>query len=101
MSWKRSSSGTSIVSTSARWIASPSLRRNSAVLPLRSEIRTRGMALTAVVNREPARGAQLPGLRGQRREQPGELAPDFHVALAMRGAHDLLPQFGLLPDFLK
>src|SRR3954468_12198205 len=44
MSWKRSSGGTSIVSTSARWMASPIRRRSSAGLPLASEMRTSGMA---------------------------------------------------------
>src|SRR3954471_22289102 len=43
MSWNRSSVGTSIVSTSARWMASPMRRRSSAVLPLASEMRTSGM----------------------------------------------------------
>src|SRR5262245_42045562 len=43
MSWKRSFGGTSIVSTSARWIASPILRRYEAGLPLSSEIRTSGI----------------------------------------------------------
>src|SRR5258706_8075954 len=57
MSWKRSSGGTSIVSTSARWIASPTLRRYSGVLPLTRETRTRGMAASAV---RPAQHPCLP-----------------------------------------
>src|SRR5687767_14387980 len=44
MSWKRSRRGTLMVSTSARWTASPTLRRYAAGLPLTSEMRTRGMA---------------------------------------------------------
>src|SRR5688572_27132849 len=43
MSWKRSRRGTLMVSTSARWMASPTLRRYASGLPLTSEMRTRGM----------------------------------------------------------
>src|SRR5688500_15041457 len=43
MSWKRSSGGTPTDSTSARWTASPTLRRYASGLPLTSEMRTRGM----------------------------------------------------------
>src|SRR5262245_11120803 len=44
MSWKRSFTGTLMVSTSAWCTASPTLRRYDAGLPLSSEIPTRGMA---------------------------------------------------------
>src|SRR5512145_962534 len=48
--WKRSSAGTLIVSTSARWMASPTLRRYDSGLPLTSEMRTSGMACEEVLD---------------------------------------------------
>src|SRR5687767_7342794 len=51
-SWKRSSGGTPIVSTSARWIASPTLRRYASGLPLTSEMRTSGMLAHQSLDRQ-------------------------------------------------
>src|SRR5687768_878826 len=54
MSWKRSRRGTPMVSTSARWTASPTLRRYASGLPLTSEMRTSGMALLRFgTNKQP------------------------------------------------
>src|SRR5262245_1650912 len=50
-SWKRSRGGTPTASTSARWIASPTLRRYASGLPLTSEMRTSGMAGEEVLDR--------------------------------------------------
>src|SRR5437868_3552315 len=70
-----------MASISARWMASPILRRSSAGLPLRSEIRTSGM-----------RGFQPP-------VEPCEQPADCLVALSMGGFDDLLPQLGVTTPF--
>src|SRR5712671_7113840 len=75
-SWKRSASGTSIVSTSALWIASPSLRRYVLVLPLTSEIRTSGMARPLPV----AGSSQHPRLPQRRTLQQPEEGLDEQVS---------------------
>src|SRR5262245_32950123 len=60
MSWKRSSGGTATASTSARWTASPTLRRYASGLPLTSEMRTSGMLEPRALEQRDGGGDEQP-----------------------------------------
>src|SRR5260221_12046606 len=66
MIWNRSSGGTSMVSTSAWWTASPIARRSASDRPARSDIRTSGMMSSP----PKARGGTL-GLHEEECRAPG------------------------------
>src|SRR5689334_19703090 len=94
MSWKRSAGGTSIVSTMARWIASPTCRRYSGALPeflpLASEMRTSGMGAFRVGEDAGEQATQRLSARPACRELEGQ--PELRVvAIVLHGvSHEAL-----------
>src|SRR5579859_5921389 len=84
-SWKRSSGGTSMVSTSERWIASPTCRRNAGRLPLTSEMRTSGMGFP---------------LQRKVRRCGGEKAGERGVTVSASSRHQDIAKRGVPPKAL-
>src|SRR5687768_4400378 len=99
MTWKRSSAGTSMVSTSARCTASPSARLCAALRPFRIEMRTRGKAYLLLADRFDVVAVRIDEERGEVAGAVVGAQPGLAVVLAAGlepGGMEALDRFAVL-----